>query len=250
MAGHSQFKNIMHRKGAQDAKRAKVFTKLIRELTVAARSGLPDPAANPRLRAAIVAARGANMSKDTMDRAIKRGAGAEDGTNYEEVRYEGYGPGSVAIIVEALTDNRNRTASEVRSAFTKTGGVMGESNSVSFMFDRIGAIRYPAAAASGEAMFEGALDAGADNVESDENGHEITCAPDDLGAVREALESRFGTPEYARLDWKPQTMVPVTDEDAVKQLMKLLDALEDSDDVQRIQANFEISDELMERLGG
>lgn len=250
MAGHSQFKNIMHRKGAQDAKRAKVFTKLIRELTVAARSGLPDPAANPRLRAAIVAARGANMSKDTMDRAIKRGAGGEDGANYEEVRYEGYGPGSVAIIVEALTDNRNRTASEVRSAFTKNGGAMGESNSVSFMFDRIGAIRYPAAAATGEAMFEGALEAGADNVESDEDGHEVTCAPEDLGVVREALEARFGTPEYARLDWKPQTTVPVADEDAAKLLLKLLDILEDNDDVQRVQANFEIADELMERLGG
>ena len=249
MAGHSQFKNIMHRKGAQDAKRAKIFTKLIRELTVAARSGLPDPAANPRLRAAIVAARGANMSKDTMDRAIKRGAGGEDGANYEEVRYEGYGPGSVAIIVEGLTDNRNRTATEVRTAFNKNGGALGETNSVSFMFDRIGAIRYPVAAASGEAMFEGALDAGADNVESDEEGHEITCAPTDLGAVRDALEAKFGTPEYARLDWKPQTTVPVTDLDTAKALLKLLDVLEDDDDVQRVQANFEIADDLMERLG-
>ncbi|MDO8605230.1 MAG: YebC/PmpR family DNA-binding transcriptional regulator [Phaeospirillum sp.] len=249
MAGHSQFKNIMHRKGAQDAKRAKVFTKLIRELTVAARSGMPDPAANPRLRAAIMAARGANMSKDTMDRAIKRGAGGEDGANYEEVRYEGYGPGSVAIIVLGLTDNRNRTASDVRSAFSKNGGAMGETNSVSFMFDRVGAIRYPAASTTGEAMFEGALDAGADNVESDDDGHEVTCAPDDLGAVREALEAKFGTPEYARLDWKPQTTVPVTDEETARQLLKLLDILEDFDDVQRVQANFEISDELMERLG-
>ncbi len=249
MAGHSQFKNIMHRKGAQDAKRAKIFTKLIRELTVAARSGLPDPAANPRLRAAIVAARGANMSKDTMDRAIKRGAGGEDGANYEEVRYEGYGPGSVAIIVEGLTDNRNRTASEVRTAFNKNSGALGETNSVSFMFDRIGAIRYPVAAASSEAMFEGALDAGADNVESDDECHEITCAPDDLGAVREALEAKFGTPEYARLDWKAQTTVPVTDEDTARLLLKLLDILEDNDDVQRVQANFEIADDLMERLG-
>jgi YebC/PmpR family DNA-binding regulatory protein len=248
MAGHSQFKNIMHRKGAQDAKRAKVFTKLIRELTVSARSGLPDPAANPRLRAAIMAARGANMPKDTIDRAIKRGAGGEDGANYEEVRYEGYGPGSVAIIVEALTDNRNRTASEIRSAFSKNGGAMGETNSVSFMFDRVGAIRYPAEAATPEQMFEAALDAGAENVESSDDGHEITCSPDDLGAVREALEGRFGTPEYARLDWKPQTTVPVTAEDAAKTLMKLLDILEDNDDVQRVQANFEIPDELMERL--
>ncbi|CAA7625614.1 YebC/PmpR family DNA-binding transcriptional regulator [Magnetospirillum sp. UT-4] len=248
MAGHSQFKNIMHRKGAQDAKRAKVFTKLIRELTVAAKTGQPDPNANPRLRAAIQAARAANMPKDTVERAIKRGAGGEDGANYEEVRYEGYGPGSVAIIVEALTDNRNRTASEVRSAFSKNGGALGESNSVSFMFDRIAAIHYPAGATSAEDMFEAALEAGADNVESGEDGHEITCAPDDLGAVRDALESKFGTPEYARLDWRPQTSVPVADEDTARTLMKLLDVLEDNDDVQRVQANFEIPDDVMERL--
>ena len=249
MAGHSQFKNIMHRKGAQDAKRAKVFTKIIRELTVSARAGLPDPAANPRLRAAMLAAREANLPKDTIDRAIKRGAGGEDGANYEEVRYEGYGPGSVAIIVEALTDNRNRTASEVRTAFNKSGGALGETNSVSFMFDRVGAIRYPAAAATAEAMFEGALEAGADNVESSDDGHEVTCAPDDLATVRDALEAVFGTPEYARLDWKPQTTVPVADEDTAKTLLKLLDSLDDNDDVQRVQANFEIADELMERLG-
>ena len=248
MAGHSQFKNIMHRKGAQDAKRAKVFTKIIRELTVSARSGLPDPNANPRLRAAVMAARAANMPRDTIDRAIKRGAGGEDGANYDEVRYEGYGPGSVAIIVEALTDNRNRTASEVRTAFAKNGGALGESNSVSFMFDRIGAIRFPASAASADAMFEAALDAGADNVESTEDGHEISTNPDDLGAVREALEAKFGTPEYARLDWRPQTLVPVTSEDTARTLLKLLDALEDDDDVQRVQANFEIADDLMEKL--
>jgi len=250
MAGHSQFKNIMHRKGAQDAKRAKIFTKLIRELTVSARSGLPDPASNPRLRAAVMAARGANMSKDTIDRAIKRGSGGGDDTNYEEVRYEGYGPGSVAIIVEGLTDNRNRTASEIRSAFTKNGGALGETNSVSFMFDRVGAIRFPLATGSADEMFEGALDAGADNVETDDEGHEITCAPDSLAVVRDALEARFGTPEYARLDWKPQTAVPVSDEDTAKTLMKLLEALEDNDDVQRVQANFEIPDAIMERLGG
>jgi YebC/PmpR family DNA-binding regulatory protein len=250
MAGHSQFKNIMHRKGAQDAKRAKIFTKLIRELTVSARSGLPDPATNPRLRAAVIAARGANMPKDTIDRAIKRGAGGEDGANYEEVRYEGYGPGSVAIIVEGLTDNRNRTASEVRTAFTKSGGALGESNSVSFMFDRVGAIRYTAASADADTMLEGAIEAGADNVESDEEGHEITCAPDDLAQVRDALEARFGAPDYARLDWKPQTLVAVTDEDTAKTLMKLLETLEDNDDVQRVQANFEIPDAIMERLGG
>jgi len=249
MAGHSQFKNIMHRKGAQDAKRAKVFTKIIRELTVSARAGLPDPAANPRLRAAVQAARAANMPRDTIDRAIKRGAGGDDGAIYEEVRYEGYGPGSVAVIVEALTDNRNRTASEIRSAFAKNGGALGETNSVSFMFDRIGAIRYPASAASTEAMFEAALEAGADNVESTEDGHEITSAPDDLGAVREVLEGKFGTPEHARLDWRPQTSVPVTAEETVKTLLKLLETLEDNDDVQRVQANFEIADDVIERLG-
>ncbi|MBI5163407.1 MAG: YebC/PmpR family DNA-binding transcriptional regulator [Magnetospirillum sp.] len=248
MAGHSQFKNIMHRKGAQDAKRAKVFTKLIRELTVSAKSGQPDPAANPRLRAAIQAARAANMSKDTMERAIKRGAGGEADTNYEEVRYEGYGPGSVAIIVEALTDNRNRTASEIRSAFAKSGGALGETNSVSFMFDRVGLIRFPASAGTAEAVFEAALEAGADNVDSSDEGHEITCAPDDLGAVRDALETAFGTPESARLDWRAQTTVPVASEDTAKTLMKLLEALEDNDDVQRVQANYEIADDVMERL--
>ncbi|MGE4279611.1 MAG: YebC/PmpR family DNA-binding transcriptional regulator [Magnetospirillum sp.] len=249
MAGHSQFKNIMHRKGAQDAKRAKVFTKLIRELTVAAKTGQADPAMNPRLRAAIQAARASNMPKDTMERAIKRGAGGDDGTNFEEVRYEGYGPGSVAIIVEGLTDNRNRTASEVRSYFSKNGGAMGETNSVSFMFDRVGAIRYAADAAGAEAMFEAALEAGADNVESSEDGHEITCAPDDLAAVRDALEATFGSPEHARLDWNPQTSVPVADENTAKTLLKLLDALEDNDDVQRVFANFEIPDDIMEKLG-
>ena len=248
MAGHSQFKNIMHRKGAQDAKRAKVFTKIIRELTVSARAGLPDPAMNPRLRAAIQAAREANMPKDTMERAIKRGSGGDDGDNYEEIRYEGYGPGSVAVIVEALTDNRNRTASDVRAAFNKFGGNMGETGSVSFMFDRIGAIHYPAAAASGDDMFEAALEAGADNVESSEDGHDITCQPDDLNTVRETLEAKFGTPESARLDWKPQTTVPVTEQAVAETLLKFLDVLDDNDDVQRVQANFDIPDEIMEKL--
>lgn len=248
MAGHSQFKNIMHRKGAQDAKRAKVFTKLIRELTVSAKTGLPDPAMNPRLRAAVQAAREANMPKDTIERAIKRGAGGEGDSNFEEVRYEGYGPGSVAIIVEALTDNRNRTASEIRSAFSKHGGNLGETNSVSFMFDRVGAIHYPAERATGDAMFEAALEAGADNVESDEEGHDITCAPDDLNTVREAMEGTFGPPASARLDWRPQTSVPVADEQVAQTLIKLLEVLEDNDDVQRVQANFDISQDVMERL--
>jgi YebC/PmpR family DNA-binding regulatory protein len=246
MAGHSQFKNIMHRKGAQDAKRAKVFTKIIRELTVAAKTGQPDPAANPRLRAAIQAARESNMPKDTMERAIKRGAGGADDANYEEVRYEGYGPGNVAIIVEALTDNRNRTASEVRAAFNKHGGMMGET--VAFLFDRVGAIQYKSDTATADEMFEAALDAGADNVETTEDGHEVTCAPEELGAVRDALEGKFGPPASARLDWKPKASVPVTDEQAAQTLMKLLEVLDDNDDVQRVQANFDIPEEVMARL--
>jgi YebC/PmpR family DNA-binding regulatory protein len=192
MAGHSQFKNIMYRKGAQDKKRAKLFARLIREVTVAARSGLPDPEANPRLRTAILAARAANMPKDNVDRAVKRVAGGEDDTDYEEIRYEGYGPGGAAIIVEAMTDNRNRTASEVRAAFSKCGGSLGETNSVSFLFDRIGVITYEADAASVDEMFEAAVEAGAEDVEPTGDGHEILCAPDDLTAVREGLAERFG----------------------------------------------------------
>lgn len=249
MAGHSQFKNIMHRKGAQDAKRAKVFTKLIRELTTAARSGQPDPAANPRLRAAIQAARVANMSKDTLERAIKRGAGGDAAENYEEVRYEGYGPGGVAVIVEALTDNRNRTAGEVRAAFSKNGGALGETNSVAFMFDRVGEIVFPATAASAEALFEGALEAGAEDVQSDEEGHSVTCAQDDFAAVREALEKQFGEPKSAKLVWKPKTTTPVEGEKA-ETLFKMIEVLEDSDDVQTVYANFDISEDELKRLAG
>ncbi len=247
MAGHSQFKNIMYRKGAQDKKRAKIFTKIIRELTTAARSGLPDPNANPRLRAAVTAAKEANMPKDTVERAIKRGAGGEEGENYEEVRYEGYGPGGVAIIVEALTDNRNRTASDVRAAFTKHGGNLGESNSVSFMFDRLGQVIYPASAAMADAMFEAAVDAGADNVDSGADEHVVTCAPEALNAVRDALEQRFGAPAAAKLIWKPKTAAPV-EGDAAEALFKLLETLEDSDDVQNVFANFDVSDDVMARL--
>lgn len=247
MAGHSQFKNIMHRKGKQDAKRAKVFTKIIRELTVAARAGLPDPAANPRLRAGILAAREANMPKDTIERAIKRGAGGEEGANFEQVRYEGFGPGGVAIIIEALTDNRNRTASDLRTTFGKHGGNLGETGSVGFMFERIGLVRYPTATASADAMFEAALDAGATDVRSDKDGHEISCAPDDFNSVREAMEKKFGEADQARLDWRPTSAVAVAGETA-ENLLKLLEALEDNDDVQRVAANFEISDEIMARL--
>jgi YebC/PmpR family DNA-binding regulatory protein len=247
MSGHSQFKNIMYRKGAQDKKRAKVFTKLIRELTTAARSGLPDPAANPRLRAAVLAARAANMPKDTVERAIKRGTGEGGAENYDEIRYEGYGPGGVAIIVETLTDNRNRTASEVRAAFTKAGGNLGESNSVSFLFDHVGEIAYPTEAASPDRMFEAAVEAGAENVESDADGHRVICLPEDLNTVRDALEGEFGPAASARLAWKPKTVTPVEGETA-ESLIRLLEILDDSDDVQNVYANFDMSDEAMARL--
>ncbi len=247
MAGHSQFKNIMYRKGAQDAKRAKAFTKLIRELTTAARTGLPDPAANPRLRAALAAARTANMSKDTIERAIRRGAGGEDQANYEEVRYEGYGPGGVAIIVEALTDNRNRTVSEMRTLFSKHGGALGEANSVSFLFERRGVVRYPAKAASAEAMFEAALEAGADDVVSSENGHEVYAAADRFSSVAKGLEAKFGEPRKASLVWRPQNTVAVDDEQG-ERLLKLIESLNEHDDVQNVYANFEISDALVSRM--
>ncbi len=247
MAGHSQFKNIMYRKGAQDKKRAKVFGKLIREITVAARLGLPDPDMNPRLRAAVSAARAANMPKDNIERAIKRVAGGEDDTAYEEIRYEGYGPGGAAIIVETLTDNRNRTASEVRAAFSKHGGSLGETNSVSFLFDRLGLIEFDPEVGNADEVFEAAVEAGAENVESDGAGHEVSSAPDDFSVVRDALAERFGDPREAYLGWKAQTTVTVSEDDAEK-LLKLLDTLDDNDDVQRVSANFEIADDVMERL--
>ena len=246
MAGHSQFKNIMHRKGRQDAKRARVFTRLLREIQTSARNGLPDPSANPRLRAALQAAKAANVPKDNIERAIKRGAGAE-GESYDEVRYEGYGPGGVAVIVETLTDNRNRTAAEMRAAFSKLGGSLGETNSVSFQFDRVGEIRYAADAADAERVLEAAIEAGAEDVQSLADSHEIVCAPDDLAAVRDALEARLGPPEEARLGWRPQTVVPV-DGDQAETLFKLLDLLDDNDDVQRVVANFEVAEEELLRL--
>jgi len=247
MAGHSKFKNIMHRKGAQDAKRAKKFTRLIKELAVAARSGI-DPESNPRLRTALSACRAANMPKDNIERVLKKAAGG-DGDNYDEIRYEGYGPGGVALIVEALTDNRNRTASEVRATFSKYGGNLGETGSVSFMFDRVGQIIYPADVADAEAMFEAALEAGADNAESDENGHEILTATDDFNNVRESLEAQFGSPEEAGLSWKPQNSTPVG-EDQAQTLLKLLDALDELDDVQSVSSNFDIDDDIMAKLAG
>lgn len=249
MAGHSKFKNIMYRKSAQDQKRARVFAKLIRELTVAARAGGPDPAANPRLRAAVAAAKGANMGKDAIDRAIARADGADAAEQYEDIRYEGYGPGGVAVIVETLTDNRNRTASEIRAAFSKHGGNLGETNSVAFLFDRVGQVVYPAAAASADDMFEAALEASATDVRSGEEAHEVLCAPDDFHQARDGLEARFGTAESASLAWQPRTTVAV-DEDGARPLLALLRALEDSDDVQSVSANFEIDDDVLRRLAG
>lgn len=245
MAGHSKFKNIMHRKGRQDAKRARVFAKLAKEISVAARTGT-DIDFNPRLRLAVAAAKGQNMPHDNIKRAIQK-AESGDGANYDEVRYEGYGPGGVAVIVETLTDNRNRTASEVRSAFSKHGGNMGETGSVSFMFDRVGMVIYPAEKASADDVFEAALEAGAQDVDSSDDAHEITCEPDDFSTVRDALEETFGEPQEARLDWKPQNAIDV-DEDTAGTLLKLLDALEDNDDVQRVAANFDVDDEILERL--
>jgi YebC/PmpR family DNA-binding regulatory protein len=247
VAGHSQFKNIMHRKGAQDAKRARIFARLIREITVSARQGLPDPAANPRLRSAVQAARVANMTKDTIDRAIKKAAGAAQGDDYVEVRYEGYGPAGVAILVETLTDNRNRTASDIRSAFSKYGGAMGESNSVAFQFERVGAVRFPAAAASADVMLEAAIEAGAADVESTDEGHDVTTAIEDLFAVRDALEEKFGPAESARLEWRPNVTVELN-EDQARSVLKLIDVLDDHDDVQQVTANFEVPDAVLAQL--
>jgi YebC/PmpR family DNA-binding regulatory protein len=246
MAGHSQFKNIMHRKGRQDAVRSKLFGKLAREITVSAKIGLPDPDMNPRLRAAIIAARAENMPKDNIERAIKKALGG-DAETYEEIRYEGYGPGGVAVIVEVLTDNRNRTAGEVRAAFTKSGGNLAETGAVSFMFDHVGVIEYGAKAASADAMFEAALEAGADDVVSSESGHEIYAAQDRHGAVAKALEARFGEPRKTSLVWRPQNTVAVGDEQGEK-LLKLIENLNEHDDVQNVYANFEVSDALVQRM--
>jgi YebC/PmpR family DNA-binding regulatory protein len=246
MAGHSQFKNIMHRKGRQDAMKSKLFGKLAREITVSAKLGVPDPTMNPRLRAAIMAARAENMPKDNIERAIKKAAGNE-GDNYEQIRYEGYGPGGVAVIVEVLTDNRNRTAGEVRASFTKSGGNLAETGAVSFMFDHVGVIEYDAGVAGAEAMFEAALDAGADDVVSSESTHEIYAAQDHFGSVVKALEAKFGEPKKASLVWRPQNTVAVDDEQGEK-LLELIDNLNDHDDVQNVYANFEISDALVQKL--
>jgi YebC/PmpR family DNA-binding regulatory protein len=246
MAGHSQFKNIMHKKGRADKARAKLFSKLAREITVAAKLGMPDPAFNPRLRAAILAARAENVPKDNIERAIKKSQGS-DTENYDEIRYEGYAPGGVAVIVEALTDNHNRTAGEVRSIFTKAGGNLGTTGSVAFMFDRVGVVEYDAGKASADAMLEAAIEAGAEDVVSDENGHQIFTQPDDLAGVSKALEAKFGEPRKSALMWKPQNTIAVDDE-AGEKILKLMDALDDNDDVQNVYANFEVSDALVQKL--
>jgi YebC/PmpR family DNA-binding regulatory protein len=247
MAGHSQFKNIMHRKGRQDKVKSKLFGKLAREITVSAKLGLPDPAMNPRLRAAIIAARAENMPKDNIDRAIKKAAGG-DAETYDEIRYEGYGPGGVAVIVEVLTDNRNRTAGEVRATFAKSGGNLAETGAVSFMFAHVGLVEYDAEVAGADAMLEAAIEAGAEDVVSTAGGHEIYTAQDTLRDVAKALEAKFGEPRKAALVWKPQNTVAVSDEHGEK-LFKLIETLNEHDDVQNVYANFDVSDALMQKLG-
>ncbi|MEI2299525.1 YebC/PmpR family DNA-binding transcriptional regulator [Ensifer sp. MJa1] len=246
MAGHSQFKNIMHRKGRQDAVRSKMFSKLAREITVAAKAGMPDPAMNARLRLAIQNAKAQSMPKDNIERAIKKASGG-DSENYEEVRYEGYGPGGVAVIVEALTDNRNRTASNVRSTFTKAGGALGETGSVSFSFDRVGEITYKLSVGDADTVMEAAIEAGADDVTTDEDGHSIICGFEAIGEVSKALEDTLGEAETVKAIWKAQNTVPV-DEEKAQSLMKLIDILEDDDDVQNVYSNFEVSDEILAKL--
>ncbi len=246
MAGHSQFKNIMHRKGRQDKERSKLFSKLAREIMVSAKQGLPDPDHNPRLRAAILAAKAQSMPKDNIQRAIDKatGAGAE---NIEEVRYEGYGPGGVALIVETQTGNRNRTGSDIRSTFSKYGGALGEPNSVTFLFDRVGVIAYPRSKGSDDAMLEAAIDAGADECISSEDGHEFITSMENFGAVRDALEKRLGEPQSAKIEWRPKSTNPVSDENG-ETLIKLLDVLDDHDDVQNVYGNYELSDALLEKM--
>lgn len=246
MAGHSKWANIQHRKGKQDAARSKLFSKLAREITVAAKMGDPDPDKNPRLRLAVKEARGQSMPKDVIDRAIAKAIGA-DAESLEEIRYEGYGPNGVAVIVEAMTDNRNRTASNVRSLFTKAGGNLAETGAVSFMFDRKGQVVYPAAAGDADKVMEAAIEAGAEDVESGEDGHVIWCAFEDLGEVSAALEAALGEAESAKLVWRPTTSTEL-DLEAAQKLMRLIDNLEDDDDVQNVTANFEISDEVMAQL--
>jgi YebC/PmpR family DNA-binding regulatory protein len=246
MAGHSQFKNIMHKKGRADKARSKLFSKLAREITVSAKLGMADPAFNPRLRAAILAAKAENMPKDNIERAIKKSQGG-DTESYDEIRYEGYAAGGVAVIVEALTDNRNRTAGEVRAIFTKNGGNLAETGAVSFMFARVGVVEYDASAASADAMLEAAIEAGAEDVVSNDDGHQIFTTPETLGDVAKALETKFGEPRKTALMWKPQNTVSVDDE-AGEKIIKLIESLDDNEDVQNVYANFEVSDALMQKM--
>jgi YebC/PmpR family DNA-binding regulatory protein len=246
MAGHSQFKNIMHRKGKQDKVRAQLFSKLGREITVAAKLGMPDPAFNPRLRAAIIAAKAQSMPRDNIERAIKKASGG-DAENYEEIRYEGYGPGGVAVIVEVLTDNRNRAASDVRSTFSKNGGNLAETGAVSFMFERVGVVEFDAGVANADQMLDAAIDAGAEDVNSSAGGHEIYTAQDSLRDVAKALEAKFGEPRKAALTWKPQNTIAVDDEKG-EQLFELIELLEELDDVQNVYANFEVSEALVSKM--
>ena len=246
MAGHSKFKNIMHRKGRQDAVRSKMFSKLSREITVAAKSGMPDPAMNPRLRLAIANAKAESMSKDVIDRAIKKAIGG-DAETYDEIRYEGFGPGGVGVIVEVLTDNRNRAAANVRSTFAKNGGNLGETGSVSFMFDRMGQIVYPAAVGSEDKVMEAAIESGADDVESDEESHTVYTAFEQLSEVAQALEALLGAAKSTGIVWRPKSQTPVTGE-AAATLMKLIEALEDDDDVQNVYSNEDIAEDELEKL--
>ena len=246
MAGHSQFKNIMHRKGKQDKVRAQLFAKLGREITVAAKLGMPDPAFNPRLRAAIIAAKAQSMPKDNIQRAINKASGA-DAESYDEIRYEGYGPGGIAIIVEVLTDNRNRSASDVRSTFTKNGGNFAETGAVSFMFDRLGVVEFNASVANADQMLEAAIEAGAEDVVSSDGGHEVYTTPESLNEVSKALESKFGEPRKSALLWKPQNTIAVDDEKG-EALFGLIELLEELDDVQNVYANFEVSEALLSKM--
>ena len=248
MSGHSQFKNIMYRKGAQDAKKARVFAKLARDITIAAKSGLPEPDKNPRLRLAIQAARAESMPKDNIERAIAKATQTAGGADFVSMRYEGFAPNKAAVIVEALTDNKNRTAGNVRTIFGKRGGAMGETGSVTFNFERIGYIQYPAAVAEADKMFEAALEAGANDVISDEDYHEIETLPDDLSAVTEALEKQFGTPSASRLDWKPTVKTEINDVETAQKFLDFIEALEDDDDVQHVYHNAEISESVLAQL--
>jgi len=247
MAGHSKFKNIMYRKGAQDAKRAKLFSKMAREITVAAKSGIPEPEKNPRLRNAIISARAENMPKDRIEKAIQKASGGNDEAHYDEIRYEGYGPGKVAIIIDVLTDNKNRTASEIRSAFSKNGGTLGETGSLNFVFSKKGVLKYKIEACDENNFFDFAADAGAEDITSEENNHTAICKSEDFGNVRDILTNKIGDPLSAKLEWVPQNFQKINEENAEK-IIKFIDLLEDNDDVQNVYTNFEISDEIMERI--